>query len=83
MSYALLELEKDAPHSSTSKLSHEDVDQSLTVDTCNLRSGTERGLSMDMTFNKESGSEQIAEATKIVKTLLLSWKLVVLFVIQQ
>ncbi|GFY98137.1 hypothetical protein Acr_12g0006780 [Actinidia rufa] len=65
----LLELEKDAPHSSACKLLHEDVDQSLTMETCNLASGTERGLSMDMTFNAASGSEQIAKATKIVKSL--------------
>ncbi|XP_057513316.1 uncharacterized protein LOC130795302 isoform X2 [Actinidia eriantha] len=60
----LLELEKDAPHTSACKLSHEDVDQSLTLETCNSASGTEHGLSMDMTFNTASGSEQIAKATK-------------------
>ncbi|PSR91587.1 Serine-rich adhesin for platelets like [Actinidia chinensis var. chinensis] len=60
----LLELEKDAPHSSACKLSHEDVDQSLTVEICNPASGTERGLSLDMPFNTASGSEQIAKATK-------------------
>ncbi|PSS09710.1 GPI-anchored adhesin-like protein precursor [Actinidia chinensis var. chinensis] len=60
----LLELEKDAPHTSACKLSHEDVDQSLTLEICNSASGTEHGLSMDMTFNTASGSEQIAKATK-------------------
>ena len=60
----LLELEKDAAHSSACKLSHEDVDQSLTVEICNPASGTERGLSLDMPFNTASGSEQIAKSTK-------------------